>query len=196
MKKINIKLIVGLSNPGEKYIDTRHNVGAWFIDTLCQQYGVTLKEDKKFFGLTTLMRYQNKDVRLLVPETFMNVSGKSVYALTHFFNISLNEILVVHDDLDLEAGTVRLKFGGGHGGHNGLRNIFQQFGQQKDFYRLRIGIGHPGHKSQVASYVLKKPSLDEKIAIDNAIEEAIRCTDILFIEGMEKAMNRLHTYQG
>ncbi|MFK8012915.1 MAG: aminoacyl-tRNA hydrolase [Marinicellaceae bacterium] len=187
-----IKLIVGLGNPGLKYAHTRHNVGFMFVDKLCEKIGVELKENKKFYGFADKVEINGHIIWLLKPETFMNLSGKSVAALCNFYKIKNDEILVVYDELDLPAGTAKLKKGGGHGGHNGLRDIIAMTGN-KDFYRLRLGIDHPGHKSQVVSWVLNRASSDDEISIDRAIEKSI---DVLhdFIEGkFEKAMKDLHT---
>ena len=152
-----IKLIVGLGNPGDKYTDTRHNTGEWLIERLARRFNVSLNPEIKFFGKTARTLVNGKEVRLLVPTTFMNLSGKAVGALASFYRIKPEEILVIHDELDLLPGTAKLKQGGGHGGHNGLKDIVAQLGNNNNFYRLRIGIGHPGHRDLVAGYVLNKP---------------------------------------
>lgn len=189
-----IKLIVGLGNPGPEYAQTRHNAGVWYVAELAQRYGVTLKEEAKFFGWTARVRIADQDVRLLVPATFMNLSGKAVGAMANFYQIAPESILIAHDELDLNPGTVRFKKGGGHGGHNGLRDSISCLANNKDFYRLRIGIGHPGHKSQVAGFVLTKAPASEHSLLEAAVDEAARCTEILFKDGINKAMNRLHAF--
>jgi PTH1 family peptidyl-tRNA hydrolase len=188
----NIKLIVGLANPGEKYAQTRHNAGAWYVQELARVCGATLVADSKYFGLTARVTLHGKDVRLLIPSTFMNLSGKSVGAMANFFRIEADEILVAHDELDMEPGVAKFKLGGGHGGHNGLKDIIASLANNKGFYRLRIGIGHPGDKSQVSNYVLGKAPGVEQTAIEEIIDEAVRSTEVLFNEDMAKAMNRLH----
>ena len=189
-----IELIVGLGNPGPEYAQTRHNAGVWYVAELARMHGVTLKEEAKFFGWTGRVRIEGHDVRLLVPATFMNLSGKAVGAMANFYQIAPESILIAHDELDLNPGTVRFKKGGGHGGHNGLRDAISCLGNNKDFQRLRIGIGHPGHKTQVAGFVLTKAPADEHSLLEAAVDEAARCTDILFKDGINKAMNRLHAF--
>ncbi|ACA87953.1 aminoacyl-tRNA hydrolase [Shewanella woodyi] len=191
----NIKLIVGLANPGEKYAQTRHNAGAWYVQELARVCGATLVADSKYFGLTARVTLHGKDVRLLIPSTFMNLSGKSVGAMANFFRIEADEILVAHDELDMEPGVAKFKLGGGHGGHNGLKDIIASLANNKGFYRLRIGIGHPGDKSQVSNYVLGKAPGTEQAAIEDVIDEAVRSTEVLFNQDMAKAMNRLHAYK-
>ncbi|MBI6548284.1 aminoacyl-tRNA hydrolase [Xenorhabdus lircayensis] len=191
----NIKLIVGLANPGAEYAQTRHNAGAWFVDLLAQRYNQSLKEESKFFGYTTRININGQDIRLLVPTTFMNLSGKSVLALVGFYRIQPDEILVAHDELDLPPGVAKMKLGGSNGGHNGLKDIQNKFGNNPNFHRLRIGIGHPGDKNKVVGFVLGKPPASEQKLIDDAIDEALRCTDILIKDGMSKAINRLHAFK-
>ncbi|MBD2785925.1 aminoacyl-tRNA hydrolase [Xenorhabdus sp. DI] len=191
----NIKLIVGLANPGAEYAQTRHNAGAWFVDLLAQRYHQPLKEESKFFGLTARININGQDIRLLVPTTFMNLSGKSVLALAGFYRIQPDEILVVHDELDLPPGVAKMKLGGSNGGHNGLKDIQNKLGNNPNFHRLRIGIGHPGDKNKVVGFVLGKPLACEQKLIDDAIDEALRCTDILIKDGMSKAINRLHAFK-
>ncbi|QGM81024.1 aminoacyl-tRNA hydrolase [Otariodibacter oris] len=190
-----IKLIVGLANPGAKYEETRHNAGEWLINEIARQYSVSLKEESKYFGKVAKINPAQGEVRLLVPTTFMNLSGKAVGALANFYRIKPEEILVAHDELDLPPGVVKIKQGGGHGGHNGLKDIIASLGNDKNFYRVRIGIGHPGHKDLVASYVLGKPSPTDKPLIDAAVDEAGRCMDLLFKEGIVKATNRLNAFK-
>lgn len=190
-----IKLIVGLGNPGEKYADTRHNAGEWLIERLARRFNVSLNPESKFFGKTVRTLVNGKEVRLLVPTTFMNLSGKAVGALASFYRIKPEEILVIHDELDLPAGTAKLKQGGGHGGHNGLKDIVAQLGNNNNFYRLRIGIGHPGHRDLVAGYVLNKPSPADRDALEKVLDEATDCVEMIFRDGMVKATNRLNSFK-
>lgn len=189
-----IKLIVGLANPGSEYAQTRHNAGAWYVDQLANRYNQTLKNEPKFFGYTARIAIANHDIRLLVPTTFMNLSGKAVQALASFYQIKPEEILVAHDELDLNPGIAKMKQGGSHGGHNGLKDIVNKIGSN-NFYRLRIGIGHPGDKNKVVGYVLNKPSKPEQELIDRTIDEALVCTEILLSQDMNAAMNRLHGFK-
>lgn len=190
-----IKLIVGLANPGAEYAQTRHNAGAWYVDLLARRHQQSLKEEPKFYGYTARINLNGNDVRLLVPTTFMNLSGKAVLAMANFYRIEPNEILVAHDELDLPPGIVKMKLGGGNGGHNGLKDIQSKFSNNPNFYRLRIGIGHPGDKNKVVGFVLGKPPMSEQKLIDDAIDEALSCTDILMRDGYEKAINRLHSFK-
>jgi len=191
----SIKLIVGLANPGAEYAQTRHNAGAWYVDLLARRHNQALKEESKFFGYTARLNLAGNDVRLLVPTTFMNLSGKAVAAMATFYRIAPDEILVAHDELDLPPGVAKLKLGGGNGGHNGLKDIQSKLGNNPNFYRLRIGIGHPGDRNKVVGFVLGKPPATEQALIDEAIDESLRCTELLLQEGMTKAMNRLHTFK-
>lgn len=191
----NIKLIVGLANPGAEYAQTRHNAGAWYVDQLAARHNQRLKEESKFFGYTARINLCSQDVRLLVPTTFMNLSGKSVLAMANFYRVNPDEILVAHDELDLPPGVAKMKLAGSNGGHNGLKDIQNKFGNNPNFYRLRIGIGHPGDKNKVVGFVLGKPPASEQTLIDDAIDEAIRCTDILLQDGIDKAINRLHSFK-
>ncbi|NYA47833.1 aminoacyl-tRNA hydrolase [Haemophilus haemolyticus] len=190
-----IKLIVGLGNPGDKYTSTRHNAGEWLIERLARRFNVSLNPESKFFGKTARTLVNGKEVRLLVPTTFMNLSGKSVGALASFYHIKPEEILVIHDELDLPPGTAKLKQGGGHGGHNGLKDIVAQLGNNNNFYRLRIGIGHPGHRDLVAGYVLNKPSPADRDALEKVLDEATDCVEMIFKDGMVKATNRLNSFK-
>lgn len=190
-----IKLIVGLANPGAKYEGTRHNAGEWLINELARLYNVTLKEEAKYFGKVAKINTPQGEVRLLVPTTFMNLSGKAVGALANFYRIQPEEILVAHDELDLPVGTVKIKQGGGHGGHNGLKDIVACLGNNNNFYRVRIGIGHPGSKDLVSGYVLGKPSPTDQVLLNSVIDEAARCVELLFKEGMVKATNRLNAFK-
>ncbi|OSM99650.1 MULTISPECIES: aminoacyl-tRNA hydrolase [Lonsdalea] len=191
----SIKLIVGLANPGAEYAATRHNAGAWYIDRLAESHRQPLKEESKFFGYTSRLALAGHDVRLLVPTTFMNLSGKAVAAMATFYRIQPDEILVAHDELDLLPGVAKLKLGGGHGGHNGLKDIISKLGNNPNFHRLRIGIGHPGDKNKVVGFVLGKPPVSEQTLIDQSIDEALSCSEIMLREGMVKAMNRLHAFK-
>ncbi len=190
-----IRLLVGLANPGPEYAKTRHNAGAWVVEELARIHNVQLKEDKKYFGLTARISIGGEDLRLLIPTTFMNLSGKAVAPLAKFFQIKPEEIMVAHDELDLPQGVAKFKKGGGHGGHNGLRDIISKMGNNKEFYRLRIGIGHPGHKDKVAGFVLTKAPANEQSQIEQAVDEAVRCIDILLKDDLAKAQNRLHTFK-
>lgn len=187
-----IRLIVGLGNPGQQYEETRHNAGALFIEELARQNSSPLKLETKYHGFTCRINYAGQDVRLLVPTTFMNRSGQSVAALANFFKISPNEILVAHDELDIAPGTARFKTGGGHGGHNGLRDIIAKIGS-KDFHRLRLGIGHPGDAKLVSNYVLKKAPPAEHQLLMNIIDDAIRYLPEAVNLEWNTAMKNLHS---
>ena len=189
-----IKLVVGLGNPGTEYRGTRHNAGADFVEELARQQGATLSDESKFFGLTGRCTLAGHDLRLLIPTTFMNRSGKAVAAMAKFFKIAPDEILIAHDELDIPAGTARFKQGGGHGGHNGLRDIVPALGNNKNFHRLRVGIDHPGHASKVTGYVLGKPSAQDRERIDASIDEAIAALPLLLDGDATKAMTRLHSF--
>jgi len=188
-----IRLIVGLGNPGSQYEQTRHNAGAWFVNSLVNRYNLTLKADKKFSGSLARLSLSSSDVYLLIPGTFMNLSGQAVQALASYYKIAADEILVAHDELDFDPGTTRIKHDGGHGGHNGLRDIINKLGGNKNFYRLRIGIGHPGDKSQVHNYVLGRPSISDKQAIEDSIYDAERVIEMIISGDITGAMNQLHT---
>ena len=188
-----IRLIVGLGNPGSSYAETRHNAGFRFIEQLASRASVTLKNESKFSGHAGKATIAGNDVWLLMPETFMNNSGASVAAAARFYKVDPEEILVVHDELDLSPGAVRLKVGGGHGGHNGLRDIMPKLGS-KEFARLRIGIGHPGSASQVSAYVLKKAPIAEEELTDEAIARALGHIEDIVVGDFETAMNDLHTH--
>lgn len=190
-----IKLIVGLGNPGDKYADTRHNAGKWLINRLSRRFNFNLKDETKFFGKTARTVIGGQEIRFLVPTTFMNLSGKAISALASFYRIQPEEILVVHDELDLPPGVAKIKQGGGHGGHNGLKDTIAQLGNNKNFYRLRVGIGHPGDRNLVTSYVLGKPSSDDWALIDKALDEAAACVEILLKDGITKATNRLNGFK-
>jgi PTH1 family peptidyl-tRNA hydrolase len=188
-----IKLIVGLGNPGREYEQTRHNAGALFVEELARQQGSPLAADSKYFGLTARVTLDGHDIRLLVPTTFMNRSGQAVAALANFFKIQPDEILVAHDELDIDPGTARFKQGGGHGGHNGLRDIITKLGNNKNFHRLRIGIGHPGSADKVTGYVLNKAPQKEYQQMEDIIDEAVRALPDALQGNWAKAMNYLHS---
>lgn len=189
----DIQLIVGLGNPGPDYSTTRHNVGQWFVEALAKQNSAVFKVESKYKAHIAKIKIAGKEVALLIPTTYMNESGQAISLYANFFKILPEQILIVHDELDLPAGVARLKQGGGHGGHNGLRDTISKLANNKEFMRLRIGIGHPGDKNKVTSYVLKKPSTDEKIAIDNSIDKALSIIDKVIVGEMQSAMTLLHT---
>lgn len=191
-----IKLIVGLGNPGERYQKTRHNTGACCVNLLADRQNQQLKVEKKFFGDTGLLNLAGHNIWILVPSTFMNLSGKAVIAITNFYHIEPNRILVVHDDLNLPPGVVKMKLGGSNGGHNGLKDIQNKFGHNPNFYRLRIGIGRPDKKSDVANFVLGNPTDSEHEIIYKAISESTYAIEILVKEGFEDAVHYLHSCMG
>jgi PTH1 family peptidyl-tRNA hydrolase len=186
-----IKLFVGLGNPGAEYEATRHNAGFWWLDEVARALKVNLVPEKSYWGLAARTQVAGQSLWLLAPQTFMNLSGKSVGALAKFFKIQAEEILVAHDELDIEPGQVKLKKGGSHAGHNGLRDIHAQLGPE--YWRLRIGVGHPGEKSEVIHWVLKKPSPDHRQAIEDSIARSIQALPQLLSGEMEKAMVHIHT---
>ena len=186
-----IKLFVGLGNPGPEYEATRHNAGFWWIDALARDLKLTLSPERSYHGLVARTQVGGKPLWLLEPQTFMNLSGKSVAALARFFKIAPSEILVAHDELDLLPGQVKIKLGGSHAGHNGLRDIHAQLGTA-DYWRLRLGIGHPGVKAEVSNYVLRKPLAEQRDAIDKSIEQSIKALDLLLAGNMEHAMMKIH----
>lgn len=187
-----IQLIVGLGNPGTQYEQTRHNAGFWFVEAVARRHGGSFKSESKFHGEACKVLVDGNELWLLKPMTFMNKSGQAVAALARFYKIAPENILVAHDELDLPPGTVRLKQGGGHGGHNGLRDTIAQLGGSRDFQRLRIGIGHPGHSSQVTGYVLGKAPADEQRLMEEAIDDALDILPLALGGEMQKAMNQLH----
>jgi peptidyl-tRNA hydrolase, PTH1 family len=186
-----IRLLVGLGNPGAEYEATRHNAGFWFIDEVARKLKVSLQPERSYFGLAARANTAGSPVWLLEPMTFMNLSGKSVAALARFFKIAPEEILVAHDELDLLPGQVKLKLGGSHAGHNGLKDIHAQLGSP-DYWRLRLGIGHPGVKAEVVNYVLRKPPAEHREAIDKSIEQSLAVLDLLLAGEMERAMMKIH----
>lgn len=187
-----VALIVGLGNPGGQYEQTRHNAGFWFVDAIARAQGETLRNENKFFGEAGKVMIGGQAVWLLKPQTFMNRSGQAVAALANFYKIPQEEILVVHDELDLAPGIARLKKGGGHGGHNGLRDIIAQMGG-REFFRLRVGIGHPGSAKQVSNFVLSRAPSDEERAIEDSIDQALAVLPQIISGDFQKAMNTLHS---
>lgn len=187
-----IELIVGLGNPGDKYDRTRHNAGFWLVDCVARRAGAEFKPERRFFGETAQAAVDGAICRLLKPTTFMNKSGRAVAALAGYFRIPIERILVVHDDIDLPPGSARLKRGGGHGGHNGLRDIVSALGGDGGFARLRLGVGHPGRSDEVVDYVLRTPPTGERDLIVEAIDEAVAVLPLVVAGEVEKAMNRLH----
>ncbi|MFZ3152912.1 aminoacyl-tRNA hydrolase [Pseudomonas sp.] len=188
-----VQLIVGLGNPGPEYDQTRHNAGALFVERLADSQRINLSLDKKYFGLVGKFSHQGRDVRLLIPTTFMNRSGQAVAALANFFRIPPEAILVAHDELDMPPGVAKLKLGGGHGGHNGLRDIIAQLGNQNNFYRLRLGIGHPGHSSMVSNFVLGRAPRSEQDLLDTSIDFALGSLPEILAGDWSKAMHKLHS---
>ena len=190
-----VQLIVGLGNPGPEYSQTRHNAGVWFVESLARAFNVSLKSEPKFFGYTGRFICAGQEYKLLIPSTFMNLSGKAVLAMTQFYKLVPENILVAHDEMALEPGSAKFKLAGGHAGHNGLRDIMARLGNNPNFYRLRLGIGHPGHKDQVTGFVLGKAPQSEQKLIESCIDEAVSCFDILARDGLIKAQNRLHSFK-
>ncbi|TQV76468.1 aminoacyl-tRNA hydrolase [Aliikangiella marina] len=190
-----IRLIVGLGNPGPQYSQTRHNAGVWYVEELARAYSIPLTLETKFFGHVGRGLIDGNDCRLLIPNTFMNLSGKAVGAIATFYKILPDEILVAHDELDIDPGCVKLKKSGGHGGHNGLRDIIKSLANCRDFYRLRIGIGHPGDKNKVHNFVLGKAPADQQRAIDESIDEALRHTGDIIRGEHDKVMQSMHAFK-
>ncbi len=187
-----IRLIVGLGNPGREYETTRHNVGFWWVDELARSEALNFRLEAKFHGLAARGQVHGHEVWLLKPQTFMNLSGRAVGAMAQFYKILPAEILVVHDELDLQPGIARLKLGGGHGGHNGLKDIIAQLGT-KDFWRLRLGIGHPGDRAQVVNYVLNDPRREECELIGEAMQQSLHVASLVIEGKIEAAMLKLHS---
>ena len=192
MDKI-VQLIVGLGNPGQQYEQTRHNAGASLISILSQQYVSDLKLEERFFGFIARVKVDIQDVRLLIPNTYMNLSGKSIAAFAKFYQISPENILVVHDDIDLAPGISKYKIGGGHGGHNGLKDTIRALGNNSNFARLRIGVGHPGESDEVVNFVLKKASQNEQKLINESIINCISTIPLAVTGKWNEAMKDLHT---
>ncbi|OFE12656.1 aminoacyl-tRNA hydrolase [Pseudohongiella acticola] len=195
MSTDTLKLIVGLGNPGSQYRGNRHNVGVWFLQAICQQYQAELRPEARFHGETARVSIDGHDIRLLFPTTFMNRSGLSVSALCHYFDVTPSQMLVAYDEIDFPVGTTRLKSGGGHGGHNGIRDIINALGGERNFYRLRIGVGHPGDKNKVANYVLSDPGKDDSIQIQHDIDQALRVLPIAASGKWNPAMLELHSQE-
>lgn len=190
----SIKLLVGLGNPGPEYEKTRHNAGFWLVEDFCRRHGVNLAADSKSKALVGRYQQGAHDVRIVLPQNYMNRSGFSVAQIANFYKIPADQILVAYDELDLPPGIAKFKQGGGAGGHNGIKDIIAQIGTQ-DFLRLRLGIGHPGHKSKVTGFVLGKAPSAEQQLIDDCIDEASRSIDTLLDEGWGPALQRLHSYR-
>ena len=188
-----IRLIVGLGNPGTQYEGTRHNAGAFFVRLLAKRHGLSLNPDRNALGDSARGVIAGHDLRLLVPETYMNESGRSVAAMSRYYRIEPDAILIAHDELDVPAGESRFKYDGGHGGHNGLRDIIPALGGHRDFWRLRIGIGHPGSAKKVSAWVLSKASTADQISIEASIEAAISTLPLLLDGEDVKAMTALHS---
>jgi PTH1 family peptidyl-tRNA hydrolase len=186
-----IRLIAGLGNPGREYADTRHNAGFWFVEEIARKSGASLRVETRFHGAVARVNLHGQEVWLIEPQTYMNISGQAVAALASYYKISPEEILVVHDELDLLPGTARLKRGGGPGGHNGLKDIIARLGP--DFWRLRLGIGHPGDKNAVADFVLHRPSQAEETLIRDALNQSLSALPLLLAGDMASAMQQLHT---
>ncbi len=187
-----IKLFVGLGNPGPQYESTRHNAGFWWIDELAKQLKLTLSHDKNYHGMVARTSIAGQTVWLLEPLTFMNLSGKAVGSLAKFFKIEPHEILVAHDELDITPGEAKLKLGGSHAGHNGLKDIAAAMGSL-DFWRLRIGIGHPGVKAEVLNWVLKAPRAEERSAIETCMDRSLKVVDAMIAGDMTRATQAIHT---
>ena len=186
-----IRLIAGLGNPGEKHEQTRHNAGFWFVDTLASRENATFKQETKFKGEVAYFLSQGEKIWLLKPQTYMNDSGESLRPFCDFYKILPEQVLVAHDEIDLPNGEAKIKWAGGHGGHNGLRSIFSHL--SRDIWRLRLGVGHPGHKDQVVSYVLKQISKNDRTAVDDAIIDSMNVIEDCVSGDLEAAMRRLHS---
>jgi PTH1 family peptidyl-tRNA hydrolase len=194
MAGLPLRIIVGLGNPGPEHLVTRHNAGFWFVDLLARRHGGEFRDYRKFSGETAKINIEGQEIVLLKPTTYMNRSGLSIRQLSDFYKIAPEDILVAHDELDLPVGTVRLKQGGGHGGHNGLRDTIAHIGEA--FWRMRLGIGHPGNKAEVIDYVLTRAPRAEEDLILDAVGTAVDCIPLLLDQGAERAMTRLHSRAG
>ena len=188
-----VTMIAGLGNPDSKYERTLHNAGFWFVDALLRKYGGEFRHDKKFDAEICRIDLQGNEVWLVKPHSFMNLSGGPVRGVLDYYRLQPEQLLVAHDEIDLPPGTVRLKLGGGHGGHNGMRDVMRHCGS--DFMRLRIGVGHPGEKSMVTNYVLKKGTADVEAAVNKTLDDAVAVMPILVGDGLNAAMKKLHTKQ-
>lgn len=186
-----MQLVVGLGNPGDRYAQTRHNAGFWFADLLASRAGEAFSRQAKFHGELARFTLAGADLRVLKPETYMNRSGQAIAAVCRFFRIPPAGVLVVHDELDLPPGAVRLKLGGGAGGHNGLRDTISHIGAE--FWRLRVGVGHPGHRDQVTDYVLSRARAEEESEIRDALDAAADALEVMLARGSEAAMQQLHS---
>ncbi|MDN3648859.1 aminoacyl-tRNA hydrolase [Reinekea marina] len=193
--KDSIQLVVGLGNPGAQYENTRHNAGFDYIDALARKYGGSWKFESKYGAEICSVLINANKIWLIKPMSFMNRSGQAVGAFSNFYKIPVENILVAHDELDIEPGTARFKQGGGHGGHNGLRDIIAALANNRNFYRLRLGIGHPGHAKEVADFVLSKAPVDDRISLERAYDCAIEQTELAFAGNWSKAMNNLHSFK-
>jgi PTH1 family peptidyl-tRNA hydrolase len=194
MAGLPLRLIVGLGNPGPEHQATRHNAGFWFVDVLARRHGGEFRDYRKYSGETARVSIGAEEIVLLKPTTYMNRSGLSIRQLSEFYKIAADDILVAHDELDLTVGSVRLKHGGGHGGHNGLRDAIAHIGES--FWRLRLGIGHPGNKTDVIDYVLTRAPRSEEDLIMEAVNLAADCIPLLLEQGAERAMTKLHSRAG
>jgi peptidyl-tRNA hydrolase, PTH1 family len=190
-ERATIRMIIGLGNPGPEYAETRHNAGFWLVDLLAARHGGIFRNERKFNADLATTRIQGADILLLKPQTFMNRSGASVQAASAYLKVPVEQLLVVHDELDLPPGDARLKQGGGHGGHNGLRSLIAHVGA--GFWRLRLGIGHPGNRAEVIDYVLRRPSREDDLLIRDAVADAADVIPILLGSGEQPAMHKLHS---
>lgn len=187
----HLTMIAGLGNPEERYERTLHNAGFWFVDELARRAGVAFKYEKRFDADVCKVSMAGSDIWLVKPQSYMNLSGGPIRKVLDYYRLSTDEMLVAHDEIDLPTGTVKLKTGGGHGGHNGIRDVIQHCG--RDFARLRLGVGHPGNKDKVTDYVLKKASADDEAAILKNVDEAVDVMDLFVESGLSAAMKKLHT---
>jgi peptidyl-tRNA hydrolase, PTH1 family len=194
MAGLPLRIIVGLGNPGPEHQVTRHNAGFWFVDLLARRHGAEFRDYRKYSGEAARVNISGQDLVLLKPTTYMNRSGLAVRQLCDFYKVAADEVLVAHDELDLPVGTVRLKNGGGHGGHNGLRDTIAHIGET--FWRLRLGVGHPGNKTEVIDYVLTRAPRAEEDLIFDAVNMAADCVPLLIEQGAERAMTKLHSRAG
>lgn len=188
-----VTIIAGLGNPEEKYERTLHNAGFWFVDSLVRKYGGVFRYEKKFDADICRINLHGDDVWLIKPQSFMNLSGKPVRSMLDYYRLRPSQLLVAHDEIDLPPGTIRLKKGGGHGGHNGIRDVIQHC--SADFLRIRVGVGHPGEKSKVTNYVLKQGSSDVEAEVEHSIDDAVAVMPTLLDDGLSAAMKKLHTKQ-
>lgn len=186
-----VRALIGLGNPGERYARSRHNAGFWFADRLVAEFGGRFRVERKLYAQGAECAVDGYRLLVFKPTTYMNRSGQAVQAVVNYLRLPLPEVIIAHDDIDLPPGTVRFKRGGGHGGNNGLRDVIGHIGG--DFLRLRIGVGHPGHRDEVVGYVLGRPSTQEQRLIDEALEEALKVWPLLLREGLDKAMQQLHS---